>query len=109
MHKAPRSSLVNRLIETDDEGRIRYVTPEAATVLGVAPRDLVGRDLFRLFPQQQRLLRLHLRAVLVANVIREAVDVTITRPREGSIDARLTAVKLDARRVQWRIARNDEM
>ena len=41
----PSRSFIQRLIETDDNSRIIYTTPEAAELFGKGPRDLVGGEL----------------------------------------------------------------
>jgi PAS domain S-box-containing protein len=103
MVNQPRTSLVNRLVETDHRGRILYATPEAGAVFGISSRDLVGRDLISLF-HDERQLRNVLRAVIANDRPMEVATVT----NESKVEIRMTATRLDARRVRWRLVRADE-
>jgi len=103
MPSPQRPFLVNRLIETDHSGRIVYATPEVGAVFGITPRELIGRDLPGLFKDGRR-LRTLLRAALSTG--REVE--TITAAKLSGLEIVLTATRLDARRLQWRLVRADE-
>ena len=102
-------SLIKRLVETDHAGRILYVTPEAGRLFPVTSRELSGRDLFRLFDRSDgQSLRAILRTAIADGQTSAPATATILRPRERGLQVHVSAVRLDARRVQWRLIRTDE-
>jgi PAS domain S-box-containing protein len=102
-------SLIKRLVETDHAGRILYVTPEAGRLFPVTSRELSGRDLFRLFDRSDgQSLRTILRTAIADGQTSAPATATILRPRERGLQVHVSAVRLDARRVQWRLIRTDE-
>ena len=99
----PFGSMVKRLIETDHAGRVLYATPEAAALLGSSRREIVGKDLFRLFGADSGALRAHLRMVLMARRPVAAIRATLSA-KDTSRPVFVGAEPADARTVRWRIA-----
>ena len=98
----PAGHRVNRLIETDDAGRIVYATPEAAALLRMTPRGAVGRNLFRFFPTAHQDVASRLTAAM-SGLVPSPFVATLRPPDHGPIAVTLTASKLDGRRVLWRV------
>jgi PAS domain-containing protein len=103
----PFGSMVKRLIETDHHGRVLYATPEAAELFGSSRRDIVGKDLFRLFRADSGALRAHLRMVLIARRPVGAIKATLST-KDATTAVFLGAEPADARTVRWRIARHPD-
>jgi PAS domain-containing protein len=99
----PFGSMVKRLIETDHAGRVLYATPEAAALLGSSRREIVGKDLFRLFRADSGALRAHLRMVLIARRPVGAIKATLFAKDTRTL-VFVGAEPADARTVRWRIA-----
>jgi PAS domain S-box-containing protein len=98
----PFNSMVKRLIETDHSGRVLYATPEAAELFGSTRREIVGKDLFRLFGADSDALRAHLRAVLIARRPVRTITATLST-NDAKTVVFVGAEPADARTVRWRI------
>jgi hypothetical protein len=102
-------SLIKRLVETDHGGRVLYVTPEAGHLFAIPVRELSGRDFFRLFATADaRKLRTQLRTALVLGHTTESATAVIGGRAKQAGAVQVTAVRLDARRVQWQLVPTDE-
>jgi hypothetical protein len=105
----PQPSMIKRLVETDHGGRVLYVTPEAALLFATRVRELSGRDFFRLFTTADaRTLRTQLRTALVLGHTVDASTAVIGGGTERSVVVSVTAIRLDARRVQWHLVPADD-
>jgi PAS domain-containing protein len=100
--------MVQRLIETDQAGRVLYATPEAAELFGSSRREIVGQDLFRLFGADGGALRAHLRTVMIVRRPIGAIPARLAAEKHTQLPVIIGAELVDARTVRWRILKRQE-
>ena len=54
MYRNLVENIFDVLCETDEEGIIRYISPQVETMLGYSPEDLVGTSMYELIPEADR-------------------------------------------------------